>query len=103
MGREVKPRKKPEPVDKFKQGDRVKEINKNTDYFVSRLASDEYKKKVQDIRANIRVGTVTKTYVVKNKAGARRMYADVIWDGYAQPTAHEQTRLTLLDAEGVTA
>lgn len=91
-----------EPEMRFKEGDKVKEKPKATDYCVRSSAPDSLKDQIFKISTGQRVGTVVKTYIIKNKRGARRVYVDVLWDGSSRPASHEQTRLTLLDESSPT-
>jgi hypothetical protein len=90
-------RKKPEPKIKFKVGDRVKEINKFQHSLVNPMRGEEYKQKFAAIAASEREGEVIEILLIKNSVGSRRVYVDVLWDGFKTPTRHEQTRLFLLD------
>ena len=92
-------RKRPEPKIKFKAGDRVKEINKFQHSLVNPLRGDAYRQKFAAIAAGERVGEVLDVVIIKNSVGSRRIYVDVLWDGFKTPTRHEQIRLVLLDPE----
>lgn len=97
MSRSKQTKSRPEPKSKFKKGDRVVEAIKFKDPFVSAHSSRETYKKIAEICANDRVGTVQDIVIVKNSAGSRCIYTDVLWDGSARPSRHAQTRLTALD------
>jgi hypothetical protein len=87
----------PEPKSKFKKGDRVQEAIKFKEPFVSHKSSTEIHKRIANICADDRVGTVEDIVIIKNSAGRRCVYIDVLWDGSTRSSRHAQTRLTALD------
>jgi len=97
MGRKMS--QAPEPKRKFKEGDRVREINKMQQMCVSPFASSVSKNVVTRIMADTRIGTVSATGIKRTSTGHRRVYVDVLWDGSKTPSRHEQMRLALLDNE----
>jgi len=97
MSQTKKKRSRPEPKSKFKKGDRVREAIKFKDPFVSPNSSKEIHKKVANICADDRKGTVEDIVIITNTAGSRCIYVDVLWDGAKRSSRHAQTRLTALD------
>lgn len=82
---------------KFKEGDRVTEVNRMRQLCVGPAISTAAKNQVLRILSATRAGTVSSVGVIQNLKGARRIYVDVIWDGSKLTSRHEQMRLALLD------